>query len=254
MTYPHPAIAGLTGIGMASQSYLLGITKENEDYWKLFATGKYTAEDYKNEGENFKYLSSFYQALLSDVPGLLDETDGNIRVPKWAVKAVAEAFQRYAHRTDIEHDLEATLEESFGIQSESKKETIKKLQQRNKKRFLDRVNMVRMVFGLNVNDAVAVTWKIVQWQKNNKPGFYYNFRASQKSMLDAYHRAYPLPTFMEWVQEWSQLLGYAKTDFESFKAKYLKWIEERVPEAATFIKRKIRLRNPKTDTETTCGG
>ncbi len=241
MMKPHYAIAGI-GEGLLSQSYLLGVTKENDAYWKLFATGKYTVEDYKKDGESFKYLSSFFQALLTEASGLLDETDGNIRVPKWAVKAIAEAFQRYAHRTDIEHDLEATLEESFGIPSESKKETIKKLQQRNKKRFFDRVNMVRMIFGLNVNDAVAVTWKIVQWQKNNKPGFFYNFKANQKSMLDAYHRAYPLPTFMEWVQEWSQLFVHVKTDFESFKVKYLKWIEDRVPEAAAFIKRKNRLK------------
>lgn len=241
MTKPHYASGGLLG-GIVSQSYLLGITKENEEYWKLFNTGKFTSEDYKEDGENFKYLSSFYQSLLKNAPGLFDEIDGNIRVPKWAVKAVAEAFDIYDQRKNIEHDLDVTLEEAFKVPSESKQETIRKLQSKNKDKFFFRVNCIRMYFFLNVSDSVAAAWKIIQWQKDNKPGFLYNFNANQKSMLDAYHRAYPQPFFMEWMMEWGRDLAESKVSGETFRDTYMKWIEQNVPDAATFIKRKMRLK------------
>lgn len=233
------AITGLLG-GLTSQSYLLGITKENEEYWKLFNTGKFTSEDYKVDGESFKYLTSFYQSLLKDAPGLFDDIDGNIRIPKWAVKAVADAFETYNQQKNIEHNLDMTLEEAFRVPSESKQETIKKLQSKNKDKFFFRVNCIRMYFFLNVSDSVTAAWKIVQWQKDNKPGFFYNFKASQKSMLDAYHRAYPQPFFMEWMMEWGRDLTESKVSGETFRESYMKWIEKNVPEAATFIKRKMR--------------
>ena len=220
----------------------LGHTFDDDTFWNFFSSGKYSVENYQKNGESFKFLSDFYRDLLKDVPGLFDDLSGNIRIPKWAVKAVAEAFESYNQQNSIEHNFDMTLEDAFRVPCKSKQETIRNLQKKNKDNFFFRVNLIRVTFFLNVADSVASAWKIVEWQKKNRPGFFYNFTASQKSMLDAYHRAYPQPLFMEWMMEWGHYLVVSKTEADYFRDKHMKWIEENVPEAAAFIKRKRRLK------------
>lgn len=92
---------------------------------------------------------------------------------------------------------------------------------------------------MNIKDAATATWKIVYWYEENNPGMFYKFNASPESMLDAYYRAYPQHEFIQWVVKESQSgKGESKRGAEY----WMDWLEKKVPEASTFIKRKMRLK------------
>lgn len=91
-----------------------------------------------------------------------------------------------------------------------------------------------MHYGLNIKDSVTGTFKIIEWYQTHQPRSIYNFNASQKSIQDAYYRAYPQHEFIKWVTEeaarpWN--LQY-----------WIDWLEVRVPEAGAYCKRKMKLK------------
>lgn len=202
-----------------------------------FDDDPYSDELYQKSEDKFLFMSGFFRSYMTcNTDNLADCSNGSIAVPKWAFKAVAEGFERHFQLREVEHDLDATLDDAFGISGESKQETIRKLYARNKHVFFMWVNRIRMCFGLNVKDSLTATWKIVDWYKAENPGLFYNFNASPESMLDAYYRAYPQHAFIQWVVEQSQRKKAAErgADF------WLEWLEKRIPDAATYIKRKTR--------------
>ena len=238
MNRPIPAIAGL-GAGIVTESYLLGTTKETEDYWALFRNGKFSLEEQHKAGDDFKYLSNFFITISKEAPHLFDDCDGNVRIPKWALKAVSEAFRNYDTQRNKEHSLEMTLDVAFKVPTETKKELNKRLLNENRERFCNIVNMVRMIFLLNVQDSATVAWKVLEWQRSNKPKLFTNFNANQKSMLDVYHRTYPMPKFQEWVNKNSMIFFEYSTP-EEFRVSYLETLEKRIPDTAAFIRRKLK--------------
>lgn len=238
MNRPIPAIAGL-GAGIVTESYLLGTTKETEDYWALFRNGKFSLEEQHKAGDDFKYLSNFFITISKEAPHLFDDCDGNVRIPKWALKAVSEAFRNYDTQRNKEHSLEMTLDVAFKVPTETKKELNKRLLNTSRKRFFNQVNMIRMVFQLNVQDAAIAAWKIIEWQRAKNPKLFLNFNANQKSMLDIYHRTYPMPKFLEWVNN-NSVIFFEDSTQEEYRVTFLESLEKRVPEAAAFIRRKLK--------------
>lgn len=202
-----------------------------------FDENPYSDEEYNKAKDKFMFLSTYFRSYIScNADRFADSGSGAIEVPKWAFMAIGEGFEKHFQLREVEHNLDATLDDAFGINVEGKQETIRKLYARNKNMFCMWVNRIRMSFGLNVKDAATATWKVVAYFKEEHPGFFYNFNASQESMLDAYYRAYPQHVFIQWVVEQSQRKNAAErgADF------WMDWFEKRVPEAAAFIKRKIK--------------
>lgn len=138
---------------------------------------------------------------------------------------------------EVEHDLDFTLDDAFGISGESKQEKMRQLYARNRDIFFMWVNRIRMCYDLNVKDSLTATWKIVDWHKAENPGVFYNFNSSPESMLDAYYRAYPQHAFIQWVEQ-----SQRKKATERCADFWMEWLEKRVPEAAVYIKRKIKLK------------
>jgi hypothetical protein len=199
----------------------------------------FSDEQYQKADDKFLFVSGFFRSYLScNADCLTDCANGSIAVPKWAFKAAAEGFERHFQLREVDHDLDATLDDAFGISGESKQDKMRKLYARNKDIFFMWANRIRMCYGLNVKDALTATWKIVDWYKTENPGLFYNFNASPESMLDAYYRAYPQHLFIQWVVEQSQRKNAAErgADF------WMDWFEKRVPETSTYIKRKMRLK------------
>lgn len=207
-------------------------------------TGSY--EDYLQAKNKYVFVTDFFRSYLScNAENLEDCSNGTVSVPKWAFKAVADAFERHFWLREIEYELDFTLDDAFGISGESKQEKIRKLHARNKDIFFTWVNRLRMCFGLNVKDSLTATWKIVDWYKRERPELFFNFNASPESMLDAYYRTYPQHAFIQWVVEQSQL-----KDTEELSADFwMEWFEKRLPEAASFIKRKMK---QKAQSKETC--
>jgi hypothetical protein len=139
---------------------------------------------------------------------------------------------------DVEHNLDATLNDAFGVSSEGKQETIRKLYARSKDVFYLWVNRIRMHFGLNIKDAATATWKVIGYLREVRPDLFYNFNSSIESMLDAYYRAYPQHEFIQWVIKESQTENNGVFGAEDC----MYFLERNVPDAATFIKRKMRLK------------
>jgi len=191
---------------------------------------------YRENGEGFLILSGLFRSYLKCNPGLFDDSSGMVPVPKWALKIVAEAFEKHYQKKEVEHDLNVTLDDVFGISGENKQETMRKLYARNKEIYFRWLNRVRMYFGLNIKDAATATGKIVEWYKNDYPGMFFNFNASKETMLDAYYRAYPQHEFIQWVAKESK----SEQSFEQLRDHWQAWLEKRVPEAATYIKRKMK--------------
>ena len=194
-------------------------------------------KEYVKEGNDFSVLSGVFRSYITCNTGLFDNTSGYVPFPKWVIKAVSDAFEKYYQRKNVEYDLDTTLDEAFGI-NEDKLETIRKLHARNREDFFGQLNNIRMFFGLNVKDAAQATWKITEYRKKTYPTFFYKFNASKESLLDAYHRAYPQHKFIQWVAERPP----KDTPFDERADKHLKWIEDRVPEAAAYIRRKMKIK------------
>lgn len=238
MNRPIPAIAGL-GAGIVTESYLLGTTNETEDYCALFRNGKFSLEEQQKAGDDFKYLSNFFITISKEAPHLFDDCNGNVRIPKWALKAVTEAFSKYDTQRNKEHSLDMTLDVAFNVPTETKKELNKRLLNASRERFFNQVNMIRMIFQLNVQDAATAAWKIIEWQRAKNTKSLLNFNANQKSMLDIYHRTYPMPKFLEWVNN-NSMIFFEDSTQEEYRVTFLESLEKRVPEAAAFIRRKLR--------------
>ena len=203
-------------------------------YFSSECVGDY--EEYQKAEDKYLYVTGFFRSYLQcNAENLEDCSSGSVTVPKWAFKAVAEAFEYYFQRREMEHDLDTTLDDAFG-RIENKQETIRKLHARYKDIFFMWVNRIRMQFGLNVKDATTAAWKIVAYEKEKHPVFFYNFNASPESMLDAYYRAYPQHVFIQWVVEQSQRKNAAKYNADF----WMDHLKKQVPEAATYIKRKMK--------------
>jgi len=145
-------------------------------------------KDYQKRNNDYMTLAGLVRSYVSCNKGLFDDQSGLIPFPKWALKAIADAFERYHQRKYMDHDLDMTLDEAFGI-NEDKQESIKKLHARNKEGFFYDMNSIRMYFGLNVKDASLPAWKLCEYRKRVNPRFFYKFTANKETLLDAYHRA-----------------------------------------------------------------
>lgn len=206
----------------------------------FFEESQLSESDYHEAENKFLILTSFFRSFLNCNPDYLkDCSSGTVPVPKWVFKAVAEAFEYHFQKKEMEHELSFTLDDAFGLSDEDKQETIKKLYSRNRQAFYFDVNSIRMYFGLKIKDAATAAWKILEWRKVKNPWVFYNFTASMETLLDAYYRKYPQQEFFQWIAQRPQ----SDEPFEARRDNHLIWIEKRVPEAATYIKRKMRLKN-----------
>lgn len=202
-------------------------------YDYLFKQNRFTPDKYLESENDFMLLCHYFHAIELYYADQF-EGKGTIKIQKWAVKAVAEGLSKYSDERIYKHNFDITLEEAFGIPQENKLEKINELYATNKRIIFRWINRIRMHYGLNIKDSVTATFKIIEWYQTHQPRSIYNFNASQKSIQDAYYRAYPQHEFIKWVTEeaarpWN--LQY-----------WIDWLEVRVPEAGAYCKRKMKLK------------
>lgn len=202
----------------------------------------FNASEYQKAENKFHFLAEYFRWFQSCsvdyFEGSTVDSDDMVPVPKWAFKAVAEAFWRHHKLVEVEHNLDSTLDDAFGVIKQGKQESIKKLYARNKEEYFRWLNRIRMHFGLNIKDAATATWKVIVFLKEVRPGSFYNFNASPESMLDSYYREFPQQVFIQWVVRESQ-----STQIRFCDDRYwMEFIERIAPDAATFIKRKMKLK------------
>ena len=199
---------------------------------------RFTYEGFQKCRDKFRYLENYVDGYYHYNREKFDnDLGGEIPFAKWAIRMLAHAFYDYNRQRNTE--IMPSLEKSFGIEPFDANKRKKEFAAQAKLYYFSELNMIRMYCKLKLVDASHAAWKLLQHDLVKNPWRFYKFKASHKSLLDAYYREYPQEVFIQWVAETA--LEYSDYGpFEEMQKDYLAWITEEVPEVGAYIRRKMK--------------
>lgn len=144
----------------------------------------------------FDDISSCLTGLVISNPEMFSVAVGGVKVPKWIIKRLAEAFDQ--HRKDSRKSLDELL------RVPKDRRNVLGYDQ-----FTESVHKLRFLFKLKQNEAVEYAYKLAVHFKTK--GYFPDVTGQQDSVLDHYRRN-GKNTYDYWVEEWGRNHTAAQKD------------------------------------------